>query len=135
MHTKSVLSSEHVDAAIRSAVDFAAENAWAVSVAICDDAGHLLAFKRLPDAPPFSISLALEKAKTAATSKRDTKVFEDMVNQGRISLLSARDVTCIEGGVVIVKDDQVIGAIGVSGVKSSEDGAIARQAVESLALY
>lgn len=133
MNDKESLSLAVMDEIMSSALGFAADNHWAVSVAICDEAGFLLAFKRLPKAPLFSAKLAIEKARTSAISMRDTKVFEDMVNGGKISILSASEVICIEGGVVMLKNGQMIGGLGVSGAKSSEDGEIARHALEVLA--
>lgn len=123
------LSLDALDKIMNSALTYATQNNWPVSVAICDAAGFLLAFKRLPNAPLFSVKLAVDKARTAAVSKRDTKVFEDMVNGGKLSLLSASEIVCIEGGVSIIKEGQILGGIGVSGVKSSEDGSIARHAL------
>ena len=113
----------------------ALKNGWAVTIAIVDDGGHLLHLQRLDGAPPISSHIAPAKANTAAVGRRESKVYEDLINGGRVSFLSAPDLRgLLEGGVPIVKDGQVIGAVGVSGVKSSEDAQIARAGIAALGL-
>ena len=98
-----------------------------------DDGGHLLGLQRLDDAPPISASIAPAKAHTAAVGRRDSKVYEDMINGGRVSFLSAPVLQgMLEGGVAIVVDGAVVGAVGVSGVKSSEDAQIAQAGIAAL---
>ena len=105
---------------------------WAVSIAIVDDGGHLLNFSRLDGAAPFSAHMAPAKANTAALGRRETKIYEDIINNGRFAFITAPDVNgMLEGGVPILKDGQVIGAVGVSGVKSSEDVQIAKAGIEA----
>jgi uncharacterized protein GlcG (DUF336 family) len=100
-----------------------------------DDGGHLLALQRLDGAPAISSYIAPAKANTAALGRRESKVYEDVINGGRISFLSAPEIKgMLEGGVPIVKDGQVIGAVGVSGVKSNEDAQIAKVGIAALGL-
>jgi uncharacterized protein GlcG (DUF336 family) len=106
---------------------------WAVTIAICDDGGHLLALKRLDGVAPVSVYIAPEKARTAALGRRDSAVYERMINEGRVSFLSAPILAgMLEGGVPVTVGAQVVGAVGVSGVKSNEDAQIARAAVAAL---
>jgi glc operon protein GlcG len=108
-------------------------NQWAVTFAIVDDGGHLLWVQRLDGAPPISSHIAPSKARTAALGRRESKVYEDIINGGRVSFLSAPFVDgLLEGGVPIMVDGQCIGAIGVSGVKSTEDAQIAKAGIAAL---
>ena len=135
MKTKSFLELADLKAVAAAAEAEALKNGWAVSIAIVDDGGHLLWLQRLDGAPPISAHIAPAKANTAAVGRRESKVYEDMINGGRMSFLSAPDLRgLLEGGVPIVKDGQVIGALGVSGVKSSEDVQIARAGIAALGL-
>ena len=113
----------------------ALKNGWAVTIAIVDASGHLLHLQRLDGAAPISAHIAPAKAHTAALGRRESKVYEDMINGGRVSFLSAPDLQgLLEGGVPIVKDGQCLGAVGVSGVKSSEDAQIAKAGIAALGL-
>jgi uncharacterized protein GlcG (DUF336 family) len=106
---------------------------WAVSIAVVDDGGHLLWLQRLDGAPPISAQIAPSKARTAAVGRRESKVYEDMINQGRVSFLSAPALRgMLEGGVPIIVDGECVGAVGVSGVKSSEDAQIARAGIAAI---
>jgi hypothetical protein len=100
-----------------------------------DDGGHLLWFQRLDGAAPISSHIAPAKAHTAAVGRRETKIYEDMINAGRYSFLSAPLIHgMLEGGIPIVKDGETLGAIGVSGVKSSEDAQIAKAGLAAIGL-
>ncbi|MGH6626447.1 MAG: GlcG/HbpS family heme-binding protein [Burkholderiaceae bacterium] len=113
----------------------AVKNNWSVSIAIVDDGGHLLWLQRLDGAAAISAHIAPAKAHTAALGRRESKVYEDMVNGGRVSFLSAPNLQgLLEGGVPIVQDGQCLGAVGVSGVKSSEDAQIAKAGIAVLGL-
>ena len=113
----------------------ASRNQWAVTIAVVDSGGHLLHLQRLDGAAPISSEIAPAKARTAALGRRESKVYEDMINQGRVSFLSAPVLQgMLEGGVPIMADGQCIGAVGVSGVKSSEDAQIARAGIAALGL-
>jgi len=111
----------------------ALQNGWAVSIAIVDDGGHLLWQQRLDGAPPVSSYIAPAKANTAALGRRESKIYEDVVNNGPMSFLSAPKLEgMLEGGVPVVVDGHVIGAVGVSGVKSNEDVQVARAGIAAL---
>ncbi len=124
MQTKRMLTSEDTARIMQAAIAEAGRNKWAVAIAIVDDGGHLLQFTRLDGTPPASAHIAPEKARAAALGRRETRIYEDMINQGRAAFLSAPLQGMLEGGVPIVADGQVVGAVGVSGVKSSEDAQI-----------
>jgi uncharacterized protein GlcG (DUF336 family) len=135
MKTKSFLDLADVKAIAAAAEAEALKNSWAVSIAIVDDGGHLLWLQRLDGAAPISAHIAPAKANTAAMGRRESKVYEDMINGGRISFLSAPDLKgLLEGGVPIMKDGQCLGAVGVSGVKSTEDAQIARAGIAAIGL-
>ena len=111
----------------------ALSNHWAVTIAIVDDGGHLLWLQRLDGAAPISSAIAPAKARTAALGRRESKVYEDVINQGRFSFLSAPVLEgMLEGGVPVMVDGHCVGAVGVSGVKSTEDAQIARAGIAAL---
>ena len=111
----------------------AAANGWAVTIAIVDDGGHLLWLQRLDDAAPASAHIGPAKARTAALGRRESRLYEEMINQGRVSFLSAPMLEgMLEGGVPILVDGHCVGAVGVSGVKSTEDAQIARAGIAAL---
>ncbi len=132
MITKKLLTADDARAIAAAAEAEAKENGWAVTIAIVDDGGHLLWLQRLDDAPPISATLAPEKARTAAVGRRESKLYEEMINQGRSAFLSAPLVGMLEGGVPILVDGQVVGAVGVSGVKSAQDAQIAKAGIAAL---
>ena len=133
MKTQSVLELADVKAIAVAAEAEALANQWAVSIAIVDGGGHLLWLQRLDCAAPGSAQIAPAKANTAALGRRESRVYEEMINGGRVSFLSAPGLQgLLEGGVPIVKDGQCIGAVGVSGVKSTEDAQIARAGIAAL---
>ena len=135
MKNKPALELADVKAMAAAAEAEALKNRWAVSIAIVDDGGHLLWLQRLDGAPPISAHIAPAKANTAALGQRETRVYEEMINGGRVSFLSAPDLKgMLEGGVPILKDGQCLGAVGVSGVKSTEDAQIARAGIAALGL-
>jgi glc operon protein GlcG len=108
-------------------------NGWAVTIAIADDGGHLLWLQRLDGAAPISAQIAAAKARSSALGRRETKAYEDMINQGRNAFLSAPGLEgMLEGGVPVQAEGQCVGAVGVSGVKSSEDAQIARAGIAAL---
>lgn len=135
MKTQSVLESADIKAIAAAAEAEALKNRWAVSIAIVDAGGHLLHFQRLDGAPPISSHIAPAKAHTAALGRRESKGYEDVINGGRYSFLSAPAVQgMLEGGVPIMKDGFCLGAVGVSGVKSSEDAQIAKAGIAAIGL-
>ena len=135
MKSKAVLEFADVKLIAAAAEAEALNNSWAVTIAIVDDGGHLLHLQRLDGAPPVSALIAPAKAHTAAMGRRESKVYEDQINGGRVSFLSAPAIQgMLEGGVPIIKDGQCLGAVGVSGVKSSEDAQIARAGMAGIGL-
>ncbi len=135
MKTKAYLEIADVKLIASAAEAEAIKNNWVVSFAIVDDGGHLLWFQRLDGAAPVSAHIAPAKAHTAAVGRRETKIYEDLINAGRYSFLSAPLIHgMLEGGIPIVKDGQILGAIGGSGVKSTEDAQIAKAGLAAIGL-
>ena len=135
MKTKITLEAADVKRIAVAAEAEAIKNSWAVTIVIVDDGGHLLHLQRLDGAAPISSHIAPAKANTAAMGQRESKVYEDVINGGRMSFLSAPYIQgMLEGGVPIMKDGQCLGAVGVSGVKSNEDAQIARAGIAALSL-
>ncbi|MBP8270527.1 MAG: heme-binding protein [Sphaerotilus sp.] len=133
MKTKPALTLDDTRRIAQAAEAEAVRNQWAVTIAIVDDGGHLLWLQRLDDAAPLSAHIAPAKAHTAALGQRESRVYEEMINQGRVSFLSAPMVEgLLEGGVPIVVQGVCVGAVGVSGVKSSEDAQVARAGIAAL---
>ena len=133
MKTKPYLSLEEVRRVAQAAEAEAAKNQWAVTIAITDEGGHLLWLQRLDGAPPVSAQIAPGKARTAALGRRESRIYEEVINQGRYSFLSAPGIDALlEGGVPILIDGHCVGAVGVSGVKSSEDAQIAKAGIAAL---
>ena len=133
MKTKPSLTVDDVRLIAAAAEAEANKNNWAITLAVVDDGGHLLWLQRLDGAAPISAEIASAKARTAALGRRESKVYEDMINGGRMSFLSAPALHgMLEGGVPIVVDSQFVGAVGVSGVKSTEDAQIARAGIAAL---
>ena len=103
------------------------------AIAIVDDGGHLLYLERLDNTFPAAATVAIEKARTAATFRRPTSVFEEAIKNGRLSLVAVSVMTPLQGGVPIVVDGQVVGAVGVSGAASAQqDDDIAKVAAMAL---
>ncbi len=135
MKTKDQLEATDVKAIAAAAEAEAQKNNWPVTIAIVDDGGHLLWLQRMDGAAAISAHIAPAKAHTAALGRRESKIYEDVINQGRVSFLSAPQLQgMLEGGVPIMKNGQCIGAVGVSGVKSTEDAQIARAGIAALGL-
>jgi hypothetical protein len=135
MKTKHFLESSDIKAIAAAAEAEALKNHWAVTIAIVDDGGHLLSLQRLDGAAPISAHIAPAKANTAAVGRRESKIYEDVINGGRVSFLSAPGLEgLLEGGVPIIKDGQCIGAVGVSGVKSNEDAQVAKAGIAAIGL-
>ncbi len=134
MKTRSFLTGQDARAIAQAAEAEAAAHGWAVTVAVVDDGGHLLWLQRLDGAAPISAQIAQAKARTAALGRRESMGYEDVINQGRTAFLSAPLEGMLEGGLPIVVDGHCVGAVGVSGVKSSEDAQIARAGIAALGL-
>lgn len=103
------------------------------AIAIVDDGGHLVAFERLEGTFPAGASVSIGKARTAATFQRPTSVFEDAIKNGRISLTAVSEMVPLQGGIPIVVEGQIVGAIGVSGAATAQqDEDIAKVAATSV---
>ncbi len=134
MKSKQVLTLDDLKKIAGAAEAEAKANNWAVTISIVDDGGHLLWLQRLDGAAPISAHIAPAKAKTAALGQRESKIYEDMINNGRFSFITAPNLEgLLEGGVPIVVNGEYLGAVGVSGVKSTEDVQIAKAGIAALA--
>ena len=134
MNSRPFLSLTDVKRMANAAEAEANAHGWIVTIAIVDDGGHLLWLQRLDGAAPISAHIAPAKARTAALGRRESRVYEEIINQGRTSFLSVPELEgLLEGGVPILVDGHCLGAIGVSGVKSSEDAQIAKAGIAALA--
>ena len=132
MLTKAVLTVAETTKILAAARAEAEKNQWAVTIAVTDDGGHLLSLLRLDGCAPVGAYLAPEKARTAALGRRESKVYEDMINGGRTAFLSAPLAGTLEGAVPVIVDGQVVGAVGVSGVKADQDAQIAKAGAAAL---
>lgn len=99
---------------------------WPVVIAVVDDGGHLICLQRLDNTQFASVEVAIQKARAAVAFKRPTKEWEKMLNEGQPRVLNLPGVLASEGGVPLTWKGQIVGAIGVSGVKATEDGQVAR---------
>ena len=132
MLQQTILGLEDAKRIAAAAREEAARNGWAVVIAILDDGGHLMYLERLDGAQKGSSRIAEEKGRAAILLKRPTKAIEDNVAEGRVVMMGLPGAVPLEGGVPLVKDGQFLGAIGVSGVQSFQDGIIARAGVAAL---
>jgi glc operon protein GlcG len=112
----------------------AVKQGWNVAIAVVDTAGNLVGFIKRDETQNASVNVALDKARTAALYKRPSKVFQDMVAGGGLGLrvMTMRDVVAAEGGVPLVVAGKIIGAVGVSGVNSDQDGIVAAAGAAAL---
>ena len=102
-----------------------------VAIAVCDDGGHIIAMERSPDVPPVSVNIAINKARTAALGRRDSRIYEDQINNGRQALLSAPDIAgLMTGGVPIICANKCVGAVGVSNLKPDQDEEVAKSGLD-----
>ena len=109
----------------------ARKNNWPVAIAVVDPSGMLVAFHKLDNTQVGSIPVAIDKGRSSAIYKRPTKVFEDAVAGGRHALLGLTGAVPIEGGVPIMLDGKIIGAVGVSGVTAAQDGQVAKAGADA----
>lgn len=108
-------------------------NGWKMAIAVADEAGSLILFQKLDETQPGSIAVAIGKARTAANFKRPTKALEDAVLAGRTVFLAIEGLLPMQGGVPVVADGKVIGAVGVSGGTAAQDEQVALAAVAAAA--
>lgn len=133
MQSKQILTLDDVKKIAAAAETEASLNKWAVTIAIVDDGGHLLWLQRMDGAAPISSHIAPAKANTAALGRRESKVYEDIINNGRFSFMTVPVLEgLLEGGVPIIFNGQCLGAVGVSGVKSNEDAQIAKVGIAAI---
>jgi len=132
MHSKPVIGQAEVARVLTAARQQAQAQQWNVTIAVVDDGGHPLALERLDGCAPASAYIAMEKARTAALGRKETRDYEEMVNGGRTAFVTAPQLTSLEGGVPLRVDGQVVGAIGVSGVKSEQDAQVAKAGAAAL---
>ena len=127
-----VLSVEDAKRIAAAARAEAQRNGWAVVVAVVDDGGHLMYLERMDGCQKASSRIAEAKGRTAILFKRPTKAIEDVVLEGRTVMMGLPGAVPLEGGVPLVKDGVFLGAIGVSGVQSFQDGVVARAGAAAL---
>ncbi|NIC05550.1 GlcG/HbpS family heme-binding protein [Billgrantia bachuensis] len=132
MKTKPVLTLTDVNAILDAAQKEAEANGWAVTIAVADDGGHLLGLRRLDGAAPMTPDVATQKARSAALGRKETQVFEEMINGGRNAFLSAPLSGLLTGGVPVLVDGEVAGTVGVSGVKPDQDVQVARAGIVAI---
>ena len=131
MYKKEILSLDDVKRVVKAAEEEALRNNWHVVIAVVDDGGHLMFLQR-EKVQLGSVDVAITKAKTALMFRRPTKFWEQTVADGRQGYLALNNMLPIEGGVPLKHNGEIVGAIGVSGVKSTEDGQIAQVGAEAL---
>ncbi|HKB82451.1 MAG TPA: heme-binding protein [Burkholderiales bacterium] len=129
---KKVLTLDGAKKVAAAAEAEARKNNWNVVIAVVDDGGNLIYLQRIDGTQTGSIEVAIQKARTAQAFKRPTKVFEDAIAGGRNALIALHGALPLEGGLPIMAGGQLVGAIGVSGVKSTEDGQVAKAGADSL---
>jgi len=116
-----------------AAATYARQNGAGPSIAVVDDGGYLLYFVRPEEGFAAGANVSIGKARTSAIFKKPTKDFEDMINKGRFTMTALPDFTPLQGGVPILHEGQVIGAVGVSGAKSAQqDDEVAKAGAEAL---
>jgi uncharacterized protein GlcG (DUF336 family) len=131
--TKKTLTLEAAKLMAAAAEATAAKNGWKVVIAVADDGGHALLVHRLDGTQSSSVPTAMGKARSAVAYKRPTRILEEMINQGRFSFLSAGgDPVALQGGLPIEIEGQLVGGIGVSGVKASDDEIVAQAGIDAL---
>lgn len=132
MQKKAILEQADVARILSAACEEAQRNQWTIAVAVVDDGGHPLALERMDGCAPIAAYIATEKARSAALGRRETKGYEDMVNSGRTAFVTAPLLTSLEGGVPVLVEGQVIGAVGISGLKPEQDAQVAKAGVAAL---
>jgi len=131
--TKQVLTLDAAKKIAAAAEAEAKKRGATVVIAVVDDGGYLLVLERLDDTQVASVDVGIAKARTAAIFRRPSKVFEDQIRDGRVAALTLTGATPLQGGVPIIVDGKVIGAIGVSGNSPQEDEDIAKVGADSAA--
>ena len=131
MKTKHYLTLEDAEFLLTRAHQYAIDQKFNVSIAVVDETGTLLAMKRMDGASPMTANLAIEKAKCSALSRKPTLLFEELIKDGQLGFLTASSISgMLEGAEPILYQGQLVGALGVSGVKSHQDAQIAQHAID-----
>jgi len=130
--SKPVLTLDDAKRIAAAAEAEAIRNEWRVTIAVTDDGGHLLYLQRSHDTQFGSVETAIRKATAAAAFQRPTKTSEDAVLSGRLIHLALPGVIPAEGGVPLLREGQVNGGVGISGVRSFQDGQIAQAGADAL---
>jgi uncharacterized protein GlcG (DUF336 family) len=122
------ISTESAKKVAAASIAEARKNNWKMAIAIVDTGGYLVYFEKMQDTQTGSVELAIEKARTAALFRRPTKVFQDGVAAGGegLRLLRLTGAIPIDGGVPIIEDGKIIGAVGISGGSGEQDGQVAK---------
>lgn len=130
----SPISLEAAKKVVAPAIAEAAKNNWAVAVAVVDPAGNLVYYEKMDNTQLGSAHIAVEKAKTAALFKRPTQAFQEGLAKGAENwrILTLSGVVAAEGGIPLVVDGKIVGAIGVSGMTSAQDNQCAKAGVEAV---
>jgi glc operon protein GlcG len=132
MKTKYALTADDAKKMAAAAEKHAVDNNWNVVIAVVDDGGHLLHLHRMDGVAPISAEIATGKGRTAALGRRESRLYEESIKGGRTAFLSVPLQGMLEGGVPVVYEGEVIGAVGVSGVKSEQDAEIAKAGIAAV---
>lgn len=132
MRNKPALTLDDAQRVLAAALEKAAQKHWAVSVAVVDDGANLLSFARMDGAKLGSTSTAIEKARSSVLFGRPTKALEEIIASGRNAMLKLPNSVPIQGGLPLIHEATIVGAIGVSGVTSPEDEEVARAGADKL---
>jgi len=130
--TTKALTADAVKAVLTAAEAKARANSWNVSIAVVDPAGDLLGFLKLDGAATGTVQIAQGKARTSARFGRPSKVYADRITENQLNFLSVDGVVALQGGLPIVVDGRVIGAVGVSGVTSQQDEEVAAAGIAAI---
>ena len=131
MKTKHYLTLEDAEFLLTRAHQYAIDQKFNVSIAVVDETGTLLAMKRMDGASPMTANLAIEKAKCSALSRKPTLLFEELIKDGQLGFLTVSSISgMLEGAEPILYQGQLVGALGVSGVKSHQDAQIAQHGID-----
>jgi len=130
--TTKYITLEDAKKAMAAAEAEARKNGWNVAIAILDAGASLILFEKMDDTQLGSVNVSIGKAKTAVNFKRPTKAIEEIVAGGRQAFLAVEGITPLQGGLPVMSDGKLIGAVGVSGVQSSQDEQVAQAAVNVL---
>ena len=133
MVEKKALSLAAAKSIVAAAEAEAVKNKWNVVIVVVDEGGQMLYLQRMDGTQYGSVDVAIKKARTSSAFKRPTKVFEDAIAGGRNAIIALEGALPLEGGLPLTYQGQIVGAIGVSGVTSQQDGMIAKAGAESLA--